>query len=164
MRTIYVGKCEDGAFYHVIVTKFNVHVYRRYHNGRRWVTTRILAGIENIVKNLRTLPGRVRTVLREVLAKLRIYTTVLDEASRNVLRLTINVLDMCRKALPYLDFVPEKIRRKAWTIIEEEADKIMRQAQHIAIPERVRRRVLNAETVLDLLSAIQLSLMELVES
>jgi len=61
-RIFYLGKCEDGNFYHIVVFKYTLHVYvrRKVSNGRRtrWITEK--------VKEFKTLPKKVKFYIREL--------------------------------------------------------------------------------------------------
>jgi len=159
-----VGKCEDGSFYHLVITRFNVHIYRRYYNGKRWITTRVLAGIGNVMRGLRTLPSRVRNIVRQVLEGLKIYVKEsLDKLSKNVVRLGILTVECFRNVAPYLDHVPSKLRGRVYTILEEYGEKLLRELKKLELPDRTRNRILNAigtGMLEEVLKAVETSLIE----
>ena len=178
MQIIYIGKCEDGSFYHIIVTRFGIHVYKRFHNGKRWITQRILAGVENVLKNLKKMPARLRSCILEILRshpmarpllELKMLRARLAESQnlkngarrhRDLIRLTVHVLDLCKRLLNYLDYLPEKVREKARKIALREYQNIVDLVDRLDVPEHVRHRIRNVTSVWDIVDAVELTLME----
>ena len=176
MQIIYVGKCEDGSFYHIVLTRVSVHIYRRFHDGRRWTTQRVLAGVENVLKNLKKMPARLRSCILEILRshptgklliELKLLRVKLSQEAKNgarkhrdLIRLAVHVLDMCKRLLEYLDYLPEKVRERARRLALKEYQDIVQMVDRLDLPEHVRHSIRNVTSVWDIVDAVELTLME----
>jgi len=89
----YLGKVEDGWFYHVVEYVSTIHVYVRRKTSRGWVTERVYPG----KISLEQLPKTVREYVTKFLQKVR----------KTVTQVTYVIKNQVTKIIEHLEFLKD---------------------------------------------------------